>query len=922
MNEEPKIEAETPGRPATEPTSKPFHCCTPEETLAALATSEGGLSSAEAEKRRARYGRNHLPAAERRSALVRFLHQFDNLLIYVLLAAAVVTVLLGHLADTGVIVAVVIVNALIGHIQEGRAEDALDAIRAMISPRATAWRNGRRVELDSSELVPGDIVFLEPGDRVPADCRLLRARNLQIDESMLTGESVTVDKSTASVPPETPLAERASMAYSGTMVTSGQARGIVVATGLYAEIGRLSTLVRRIQRVETPLLRQMNRFTRQLSIAILGTASGVSVFAVTVRGYEWSEAFLLMVGVVVAAIPEGLPAVMTITLAIGVRRMAARQAIVRRLPAVETLGSVSTICTDKTGTLTRNEMTVRSVITAERRFEVTGTGYEPRGAFRTGERDVDPAEYPLLRMLGLAGLLCSDATLRRTADDWFVDGDPMEGALLSLGSKMGIDPEIAHKQYPRNDEIPFDARHQFMATLHHSHDEGTFVFVKGAPERLLEMCSGQLQGSGSAVIDRDYWSVRIDELAGNGYRVLALATKDLPRGTQDLSFSDVTDSLLLIGVVGLIDPPRAEAIAAVEDCRHAGVKVMMITGDHPITAQAIALQLGLTGDAPAVTGQMLDSWSDTELRHQVATSTVFARTTPENKLRLVNALQADGAVVAMTGDGVNDAPALKRADVGIAMGRKGSEAAKDSAEIVLADDNFASIVAALREGRTVYDNLKKVIGWTLPTNVGEALALVMAVLLGWTLPLTPLQILWINMATGVTLGLTLAFEPTEPNTMRRPPRAPREPFLSGHLLWRIVFVGVLFVIGVFGMFFWALDRGLSLEAARTVVVNTMVVMEIFYLFSIRYVQGTSLTWRGVLGTPAVLLGVAAAVAAQFAFTYLAPMQAIFESRSLGLHEGVVIVTVGVALLLVVELEKYLSRRITRNIKALRYRHLA
>jgi magnesium-transporting ATPase (P-type) len=710
------------------------------------------------------------------------------------------------------------------------------------------------------------------------------------------------------------------MAYSGTMVTTGQAQAIVVATGAHAEIGRLSALIRRIERVETPLLRQMNRFTRQLSIAIVGAAGAVFVFALAVRGYEWGEAFLVMVGIVVAAIPEGLPAVMTITLAIGVRRMAARHAIVRRLPAVETLGSVSTICTDKTGTLTRNEMTVRSVILAERRFEVTGTGYEPRGAFRTGERDVDPTGYPQLRMLGLAGLLCSDARLRRTADGWFVDGDPMEGALLSLASKMGIDPELARKQYPRNDEIPFDARHRFMATLHHSHDEGTFVFVKGAPERLLEMCSGQLQSSGPAAIDRDYWSLRTDELARNGYRVLALATKDLPRGTQDLRFSDVTDSLSLIGVVGLIDPPRAEAIAAVEDCRHAGVKVMMITGDHPVTAQAIALQLGLQGDAPTVTGQMLDSWSDTELRHQVATRTVFARTTPENKLRLVNALQADGAVVAMTGDGVNDAPALKRADVGIAMGRKGSEAAKEAAEIVLADDNFASIVAALREGRTVYDNLKKVIGWTLPTNVGEALALVIAVLLGWTLPLTPLQILWINMVTEVALGLVLAFEPTEPETMRRPPRAPHEPFLSGYLVWRIVFVGILFVIGVFGTYFWALDRGLGVEGARTVVVNTMVVMEIFYLFSIRYVQGTSLTWRGVLGTPAVLLGVSATIVAQIAFTYFGPLQAVFDSRSLGFVEGIVIVATGVTLLLVVELEKYLSRRINWNINILRYRH--
>jgi magnesium-transporting ATPase (P-type) len=902
---------ESPGtRPAAPPhavRSPGWHARPAEEALRQLGTGLAGLAAAEAGRRLATHGPNRLPAGGRRSALARLLAQFHNLLIYVLLAAALVTAALGHPVDTAVILLVVLINAAIGYVQEGRAEEALDAIREMIAPRASVLRDGRRLTVDAAEIVPGDVVLLEAGDRVPADLRLARVRSLRIDEAILTGESVSAEKAPAPVAHDAPLGDRASMAFSGTMVTGGQGTGVVVATGADTEIGRISALIGQVETLETPLVRRMNRFARQLSLIILAVSAGVFLVAVLLRGYAWGDAFMAVVGLAVAAIPEGLPAVMTITLAIGVRRMAARQAIIRRLPAVETLGSVSTICSDKTGTLTRNEMTVRSVVTADGTLAVSGVGYEPRGAFSRGDRAVDPDAEPGLRELALAALLCNDAGLRQTGSGWAVDGDPMEGALLSFAVKAGHDAGLERRQLPRTDEIPFDAQHRFMATLHHRHDGSAFACVKGAPERLLAMCRRQRVRGADAPLDRAHWEERIEALARGGQRVLAVATRPMPAGTRDLRFADVERDLTLWGRLGLSDPPRDEAIAAVRACREAGIGVKMITGDHASTASAIAAQLGLEAPHAAATGQDLEGMPEAELRRLAAATSVFARTSPEHKLRLVEALQAEGAVVAMTGDGVNDAPALKRADVGVAMGRKGTEAAKEAAEMVLADDNFASIVAAVREGRTVYDNLTKVIGWTLPTNGGEAVAVIGAILLGLTLPLTPVQILWINMVTAAGLGLTLAFEPTEPDVMRRPPRAIGEPLLSGFIWWRIALVSVLFAIGVFGVFSWSVARGGTVEAARTLVVDTMVVMEIAYLFSVRYLNLPSLTLQGLVGTPAVLLGVGAVVLAQLAFTYLPPLQRMLDTRPLGLTEGLVAIGVGVLFFAVLELEK-LARR--------------
>jgi magnesium-transporting ATPase (P-type) len=880
-----------------------WHTVSTEATLRAFDSEALGLDEAEAVRRLERYGPNRLPAPKTRSAWSRLLMQFHNVLIYVLLGAAALSFALGHLVDGAVIAAVVLANAAVGFLQEGRAEQALIAIRGMIDPKASVLRAGRRTTVGAELIVPGDVVLIEAGDRVPADLRLLRANNLRIDEAALTGESVVADKSTQAAPSDSALGDRASMAYSGTFVAAGQGAGVAVATGRATELGRISTLLSAVETLETPLIRQMNRFGRQLTIVIAGIAVATFCVALFLRGFSATDAFMAVVGLAVSAIPEGLPAIMTITLAIGVQRMAARHAIVRRLPAVETLGSVSVICSDKTGTLTRNEMTVTAVATTDEHYDVTGSGYAPDGGVHVRGRPVDLSEAPALAELIRAGALCNDAELRHREGAWRIDGDPMEAALLTLARKTQVDYEALRKTLPRTDEIPFDASHRFMATLHHSHEDDGVAYIKGAPETVLDMCDRARSRVGIVPLDKEEWHRRGEALAAQGQRVLAFAAKPMPTGRDDLGFDDLVGGGMLLGLTGIMDPPREEAIEAVSACRTAGIRVVMITGDHAATARNIAGRLGLAEDPAVVIGRDIDGMDQARLREAARDTAVFARTAPEHKLRLVEALQAEGLVVAMTGDGVNDAPALKHADVGIARGGKGTEVAKEAAEIVLADDNFASIAAAVREGRTIYDNLTKVISWTLPTNAGEASIILVAIALGLALPITPVQILWINMITAVALGLTLAFEPTESGTMRRPPRASERGLLSGKLIWQIAFVSVLFLAGGFGMFYWAESRGMPLDAARTVVVNTLVALEIFYLFSVRYVHGTSLTLRGVVGTPAILAGVAAVTAAQFLFTYAPFMQAVFSTRPLAVVDGLLIVGVGAAMLAVVEIEK-------------------
>lgn len=888
--------------------SESWHNKSVEAVLEALSTSTSGLSSEEVVSRLNRHGPNRIPEAKTRGPLVRFLYQFHNVLIYVLLGASVVTAMLAHWIDAFVILGVVFLNAVIGFIQEGKAEDALRAIRQVLSPSAIVIRGGKQTTIRAEVLVPGDIVFLQSGDKVPADLRLFRVKGLQVQESILTGESLAVEKVSRAVAQEAVIGDRLCMAYSGTLVTHGQGTGVVVTTGTQTEIGRISTLVSEVESVSTPLLNQIAQFSRWLTLTILGIAVITFTFGSLIRDYAAAEMFLAAVSLAVAAIPEGLPAIMTITLAIGVQRMARRNAIIRRLPAVETLGAVSVICSDKTGTLTRNEMTVRTISTSDSLFEVGGTGYDTHGAISLENREVLPDETPLLLAVAQAAVLCNDASIEQRNGESFVHGDPMEGALLVAGLKIGLDISAEAKQFPRTDLIPFESEHRFMATLHHSHMGDAFIFIKGAPERLLDMCTHHRTVTGDKPLDREYWLNRIEEMAQQGQRVLAIAIKPVTAEKMELNFSDVDNGLIMLGLLGLIDPPREEAIEAVKACHAAGIKVKMITGDHGATALAIAKQLKLVNVNEVLTGRELELMSEAELRQRIQEVDVYARVNPEHKLLLVCLLQEQGLIVAMTGDGVNDAPALKRADVGTAMGLNGTEAAKEAAEMVLADDNFASITHAVEEGRTVYANLKKAILFILPTNGGEALIILAAIALGFhQLPLTPVQILWVNMITAVTLALSLAFEPPEKNVMRHPPRDAHAPILTPHLIWRVAFVSVILMIGTFGLFMWEIERGFSVEHARTVAVNTLVMFEIFYLFNSRYITAPVFSWEGLTGNRYVLIAVGVLIVFQLGFTYMAPMQYLFGTTAIDFNMWLRILLVSSSVLFLVELEKYFVR---------------
>jgi magnesium-transporting ATPase (P-type) len=892
-----------------------WHTKSTDAVFELLVTSADGLSKEEIENRQTKYGPNRLAETKTRGPLLRFFSQFHNVLIYVLIAAAVVTAILQHWVDAGVIFGVVIINAIIGFVQEGKAEDALRAIKQMLSSNAMVKRGGRQITVRAEDLVPGDIVMLQSGDKVPADLRLFRVKGLQVQEAALTGESMAVSKITDAVAEQSVIGDRRCMAFSGTIVTHGQGAGVVVATGAQTQIGHISTLVADVEMVTTPLLRQIAQFGHWLTIGILVLAILNFAFGLLVHNYLLTDMFLASVSLAVAAIPEGLPAIMTITLAIGVQRMASRNAIIRKLPAVETLGAVTVICSDKTGTLTRNEMTVRSISTVHHLFDIAGAGYDPHGAITLANKDVLLEDRPLLQEALRAAVLCNDAALENNNNIWQVHGDPMEGALLVAGLKAGLDLELETKNFPRTDLIPFESEHRYMSTLHHSHTGEAFIYLKGAPERVIAMCASQRTYEGEQPLDKQYWLSRIEEMADRGQRVLAIATRPVTNAHRELQISDVENGMTMLALFGIIDPPRTEAINAVHDCRTAGIRVKMITGDHGITARAIARQLKLDNFNDMLTGEDIDLLSDDDLSRRVLDVDVFARVNPEHKLLLVRLLQEQGMIVAMTGDGVNDAPALKRADMGTAMGRNGTEAAKEAAEMVLTDDNFASIVHAVEEGRTVYDNIKKAILFILPTNGGEALIILAAILLGFKqLPLTPVQILWVNMITAVTLALALAFEPPEKKVMQRPPRNAHEPILTPHLIWRIVFVSIILMCGTFGLFLWEMDRGVSIEHARTVAVNTLVMFEIFYLFNSRYISESVFSWDGFTGNRYVLISIGVLITFQLGFTYLPPMQSLFGTTAIGYDIWLRIVLVSSLVLFLVELEKYFVRRKIKQVK--------
>ncbi len=932
-----------------------------DEVVELLGTdAESGLDVFEVRHRQKHFGPNVISGQRRLSALQRFLLQFRNPLIYILLAASAVTIFVKGPVDASIIFAAVLVNAIVGYVQESRAERAMEALASAMTTEATVIRAGATRRLDAAEIVPGDLVILKAGDKVPADLRLIRSRDLQVAEAALTGESTPVHKdASVLLAPTTSLADRLNMAYASTLVTYGTAAGVVIATGNETEVGRISGLIAAAEDLQTPLTRKITRLSKLLLWVILGLAA-VTFGVGLVRGQPLIDTFTAAIALAVAMIPEGLPAALTVTLAIGVSRMARRRAIVRRLPAVETLGAVTIICSDKTGTLTQNEMTVEEVRVTGATYRLMGVGYVPQGQILRDDQPVDVEEHAALLETLRAGLLCNDSALHFVGGQWRAEGDPTEVALIVAAHKAGLAPAELESgpgdgpvHWPRLDAIPFESVHQYMATLHDPGPGARVVYLKGAVEAVLSRCRSALAADGTEVpLDAEAVQRDVEAMAGEGLRVLAFARGELPATASALRHEDVATGLVFLGLQGMIDPPRPEAIQAVRVCQQAGIQVKMITGDHALTAAAVAAELGLiapaqaTGEPPALTGVAgsqsssesgleaaqwaaasgrveqagsaagwpgvmvgaeLEACCDEELIHRVEQTAVFARVSPEQKLRLVEALQARGHVVAMTGDGVNDGPALKQADVGVAMGCSGTEVAKEAADVVLTDDNFATIEAAVEEGRGVFDNLTKIIAWTLPTNLGEGLILLLAIAAGTALPILPVQVLWINMVTVAVLGVVLALEGREPLIMERPPRPPEAPILTRPLVWRTVLVGSMMLIGAFGLYEWELGSGMSVAAARTVAVNVVVAMEVFYLLNCRSLR-YSIFQIGVLSNKWVLAGIAAIVLLQLAFTYMPFMEWLLHSAPITAGAWARVLGAGLLAYLVVELEKGLARR--------------
>ncbi len=900
---------------------KLWHNLAEEDVLAALKSDHSdGLSKQEVDERLHLFGHNSISAQQGISTLKRFLLQFHNPLIYILLVATLVTFFLQEYIDSAVIFAVVIVNAVIGYLQEAKAEEAINSLKNMMSSEATVIRDGQKITVQATELVPGDIVLLASGDKVPADMRLFKNRDLQIDESALTGESVAVQKERAELEEDAVLGDRVNMAFAGTLVTYGSGTGVVIATGDDTETGKIADMISQAVSLDTPLTQKIQAFSKLLLYVILALA-GLTFLVGLFHGQSWVDTFMAAVALSVAAIPEGLPAVVTITLAIGVRRMALRNAIVRKLPAVETLGSTTIICSDKTGTLTENQMTVQKILAAGQVWDVSGGGYQPEGNIvpegESTETGADTLPDGLTHCL-MTGVLCNDSSLHQENDQWQVSGDPTEGALIASAAKGGHTTKALNQSHPRLDVIPFESDRQYMATLHKWADGEHRILVKGSLEQVLKRCHKAMDADGNPVaLDADAITREAERFATMGLRVLALASQSVSDNETDLKrFQDSENeaTLTLVGLQAMIDPPREEAIRAVKTCQKAGVAVKMITGDHALTAQAIAHQIGIHNPDPereelqVLTGREISELSDHELLNAAENVSVFARVAPEQKLKLVTALQARRHVVAMTGDGVNDAPALKKADIGVAMGIAGTEVSKEAADMVLTDDNFATIEGAVEEGRNVFDNLVKFITWILPTNLGQGLVIMVAILIGATLPVLPVQALWLNMTTAVFLGLMLAFEPKEPGIMSRGPREPDSPILNGEMVGRIVSVSTLLLIGAFILFQWALAQGESEAVARTLAVTLFVVVQSVFLLNCRSLS-VSLFRTPMFSNPWIWAGIGAMALAQLAYIYTPLMNTLFQSAPLTLSHWAIMLAYGVVVMLLVESEKALWRQL-------------
>ncbi|MEA3383659.1 MAG: cation-transporting P-type ATPase [Campylobacterota bacterium] len=870
---------------------------------------DDGLGTLSIKHREEFFGKNILKQKKQSSKLEKFFMQFHNALIYILLAASFITGYLGEWVDSGVIFGVVIINVVIGYIQEVKAQEAIESLKNMMTTQAVVVRDGKKLNISSVDIVPGDIVLLESGSKVPADMRLLEIKDLKVDESMLTGESLAAIKNIDIFNQDTTLNDRKNMVYSGTFVTYGRAKGVVVATAEHTEIGKIANLIDNTTSLETPLTQKISSFSKVLLVVILGLAFFTFLVGL-IRDNSAVETFMASVALAVGAIPEGLPAAVTITLAIGVSRMAKKNAIIRKLPAVETLGSVTTICSDKTGTLTQNKMFVTNIYCSKKRYSVTGTGYEPYGEFFKDEEKIESFDDSFTEILK-AGYLCNESYLVNDNENYKINGDPTEGALIVSALKAGLIEHQLNSNNPRVDILPFESDRQYMATINKdTQNNENIIYLKGSIEKTLEICDFELVDDVQVKIDKDTVLKQAEEYASLGLRVLAIAKKITLKDT--ITDDELKDGFILIGLQAMMDPPRAEAIEAVKECHEAGINIIMITGDHPLTAFSISKMMTIVSNDTSFNGSVLQGselfkLTDSELIEKVATVKVFARVEPEQKLRIVDALQARGEIVAMTGDGVNDAPALKQANIGIAMGLGGTEVAKEASDMILSDDNFSSIAHAVKEGRNVFDNLIKFITWTLPTNLGEGLVILFAIMLGLTLPILPVQILWINMATAIMLGLMLVFEPEEENIMQRKPRDPRQSILTKSMVVQMLLVGFYMLVASYSMFSYAISSGYNVEYARTIAVNIFVFTELFYLFSCKELH-QSIFKTNIFNNKYLLYGVGLMAISQIAFTHTEFMNTMFKSEALDISSWIAIVVVSFCVLFVVELKRYFETK--------------
>lgn len=902
-----------------------WHAAESSEVLNLIESSENGLSVAEAKKRLSEFGKNLIQRDKGDGVLKLLWGQINNPLIWVLIGSGTLAVLLGKITDGLVVLSVVVINTIIGFIQEYKAGKAIEALADMVPENATVLRDGQYTTIPVAEIVPGDLVQLAAGDRVPADMRLINQKNLSVEEAALTGESLPSQKSIDPVSKDAVIGDRKCMVYSGTLVTSGSATAVVVTTGMLTELGKISDMLSQTTDLKTPLTQKLEVIGKYLTIGIVAITLVILVMG-TIRatgqgvllGLALKDSLIFAIALAVGAIPEGLPAVVTIALSIGVQRMAKRKAIIRKLPAVETLGSTTVICTDKTGTLTRNEMTVRELWTSSHHLQLTGEGYSVSGVFMANNEEVNelPADIELLLK---DAVLCSDSNIQEEGGYYSITGDPTEAALVVAAAKAGIDPGKLRQDYARKDVIPFDSQLQYMATLNGETERR--IIIKGAPEVIMKRCAVHIGGS---PLEIQQVLAQIELMGSKGMRVLAVAQKDFNK--TELSDIDVQDGFQFIGLLGMIDPPRAEAVEAIKLCHDAGIVVKMITGDHRATARSIGMEIGLSESGDVVTGVELSKMDDETLKETAANTNVFARVAPEHKLRLVKALQNSNQIVAMTGDGVNDAPALKQSNIGVAMGITGTSVSKESADIVLADDNFSSISAAVEEGRRVYDNLLKSLAFLLPTNLGLALILVYGIMFfpfnpltkELLLPMLPTQLLWINLVAAIALALPLAYEVKELEVMKRPPRRPDEPLFNAFVTFRVFFVSILMTAGTLLLFSReysnALNEGIeasiALSRSQTIAVTFVIVFQVFYMIICRSLKD-SVFKMGFFSNKKVFVGIAIIVVLHSLFIYTPFMQKVFGTTALDLRDLMVAIGVGFLIFPIIGLEKLIVRKLNK-----------